>query len=90
MASVSRTVAQDRVATRAEVLSQRRRLAELAAEHGLARPRVDARGTVIVHCEDPGYRLVARYATEAARVVDAWVNVITDDVPAAEVDAEAL
>jgi hypothetical protein len=34
--------------------------------------------------------LVARNVTEAARVVDAWVNVITDDVPAAEVDAEAL
>lgn len=87
---MSRTVTPDRVATRAEVLGQRRRLAELAAEYGLAHPRVDGRGTVIVHSDEPGYRLVARYATDAARLVGAWVNVITDDVPAAEADAEAL
>lgn len=87
---MSKTVTPDRVATRAEVLGQRRRLAELAAEHGLGQPLVDARGTVIVHSDAPGYRLVARYATDAARLVGAWVNVITDDVPAAEVDAEAL
>lgn len=90
MNAMSRTVIPDRVATRAEVLSQRRRLAELAAEYGLEQPRVDERGTVIVHSREPGYRLLARYATGAARLVGAWVNVITDDVPAAEVDAEAL
>lgn len=89
MSAMSRTVT-DRVATRVEVLGQRRRLAELATEHGLGQPRVDGRGTVIVHSNEPGYRQLARYATDATNVVGAWVNVITDDVPAAEVDAEAL
>jgi len=87
---MSKTVTPDRVATRAEVLRQRRRLADLAAEYGLGEPRVDERGTVIVRSAEPGYRLLARYATDATRLVGAWVNVITDDVPAAEVNAEAL
>ncbi|MCA1846996.1 MAG: hypothetical protein LC792_28150 [Actinobacteria bacterium] len=80
----------DRTATRAEVLGERRRLVELAAEHGLGQPRVDGRGTVIVHSNEPGYRQLARYATDAATLVGVWVNVITDDVPAAEVETEAL
>lgn len=90
MSVMSKTVTPDRVATRAEVLRQRRRLADLAADYGLGQPRVDGRGTVIVQSDEPGYRLLARYATDATRLVGAWVNVITDDVPAAEVDAEAL
>lgn len=80
----------DRSATRDEVVAARKALRQLAKRHGLTRPRVDATGTVIVHSDAPGYAAVMHYADAAARAVGAWVNVITDDAPAARVDAEAL
>jgi hypothetical protein len=45
---------------------------------------------VIVHSEAPGYASVRRFAAAASSVVGAWVNVITDDVPAARTSAEPL
>lgn len=80
----------DRSATREEVLAARRSLRTLAARHGLTRPRVDGSGTVVVHSDDPGYGPLRRYATEAARSLGVWVNVITDDASAAQVDTDAL
>lgn len=80
----------DRSATKAEVMAERQVLRRLASQHQLGQPRVDRRGTVIVHSDQSGYRSVRRFATAAAKQVGAWVNVITDDAPAAQVDAEPL
>lgn len=76
----------DRVATRAEVLAQRVELRRLATERGLTDVRIDPVGTVVVHSESPGYRMLRLFATDAAAVVGAWVNVIVDEVPAASTD----
>lgn len=84
------TTISDRTATRQEVLGARKRLGELAAVERLSAVRVDIAGTVIVHSEAAGYGPVRRFATSASNEVGAWVNVITDDVPAAEVASEAL
>ena len=90
MSAMSNLMAADRSATRAEVLAARKPLRELAGRHGLTEPRVDAAGTVIVHSDEAGYASVMRYADASAKTVGVWVNVITDDVPAAQVDTEAL
>ena len=39
---------------------------------------------------EPGYRTVVQFAAEAMRVVGTYVHVITDDVPAGQVDTPAL
>lgn len=83
-------VASDRVASRSEVLAHRAKLAELARASGLSGARADAAGVVIVHSDAPGYAAVRRFAAAASRVVGAWVNVITDDVPAARTSADPL
>lgn len=80
----------DRSATSAEVLAARGVLRQLAERHGLVEPRVDAAGTVVVHSDDPGYGPLQRYALAAATTTGVWVNVITDDAPAAQVETEAL
>jgi len=87
---MSSLVTGDRSATRAEVLAARKVLCQLAGQYGLGRPRVDVTGTVVVHSEEPGYAAVRRYATAAARRLGVWVNVITDDASATQVDTEAL
>lgn len=90
MAVMSHTTITDRLATRDEVIARRDALRHLADEHGLANPRVSATGTVVVHSDDPGYRRVRRFATAASDLVGAWVNVVTDDVEAAQVATAAL
>jgi hypothetical protein len=45
---------------------------------------------VFVHTDDPGYGQLRRYATPASKVVGVWVNVISDDSPAAQVDTEVV
>jgi hypothetical protein len=87
---MSDVVANDRVATRSEVLAHRAELAALARANGLGAARADRAGVVIVHSDAPGYGAVRRFATAASRVVGAWVNVITDDVPAASTSADPL
>lgn len=90
MIGMPSTTTRDRTATRAEVLGSRDRLRVLAASEGLTEERVDATGTVIVHSDAAGYGPLRRFATAASSLVGVWVNVITDDVPAAEVPAETL
>lgn len=87
---MSSTTISDRTATRDEVLKLRAQLRGLAAAEQLTEARVDAAGTVIVHSEAPGYGPLRRFATAASGRVGVWVNVITDDVPAAEVQSEPL
>ncbi len=87
---MSSTTISDRTATRDEVVKVRDQLRGLAVAERLARARVDASGTVIVHSEAPGYGPLRRFATAASSRVGVWVNVITDDVPAAEVQSEPL
>ena len=90
MTNMAHVVATDRTATQSEVLAAREDLLELGNELGLTGLRVLADGTVVAHVDEPSYRAVKRYATEASRRVGVWVNVIRDDVPAAEAPAEAL
>lgn len=80
----------NRCANRDEVLGARKALRQLAERQGLPLPRVDVSGTVIVHTLEPGYGQLRRYAIAAAKVVGVWVNVITDDSRAAQVDTEVL
>jgi len=87
---MSSLVTGDRSATRAEVLAARKVLRRLAGQYGLSRPSVDATGTVVVHIDEAGYAAVRRYATAAARQLGVWVNVITDDASAAQVDTDPL
>lgn len=47
-------------------------------------------GIVILHAPDAGYASVLRFAQAASARVWSWVQVITDDVPAAHVDADDL
>jgi hypothetical protein len=44
----------------------------------------------VVHTDGSGYGQLRRYATAAAKVVGVWVNVITDDARATQVDTEVL
>ena len=90
MIGMSDTTTTERTATRAEVLGAAYRLRRLAATEGLSDARVDAVGTVIVHSDAAGYGELRRFATAASDVVGVWVNVITDDVSAAEVPAQPL
>jgi hypothetical protein len=90
MAAMPHSTATERLATRLEVVAHREALRRLADAHGLSTPRVSPTGTVIVHNDAPGYRAVRRFATAASDVVGAWVNVVTDDVTAAEVDTATL
>jgi hypothetical protein len=87
---VASTTVSDRTATRTEVLALRRQLQELAAAQRLTGARVDAAGTIIVHPADAGYGSLRRFAAAASKRVGVWVNVITDDVPAAQTPAEPL
>jgi hypothetical protein len=88
--TMSDAVTTDPIASRGQVLAQRARLATLARRSGLSDAAVDAAGVVVVHSNAPGYAAVRRFASAASVVVGAWVNVITDDVPAAQVPTEAL
>ena len=88
--SMSYTTATGRVATRDEVLAQRDALRRLAGQHRLRSPRLSASGTVVIHSDDPGYRTVRGFATAASGLVGAWVNVITDDASAVQVEATPL
>jgi len=80
----------DRRATIDEVIANRSELRALASSHRFDEARLAADGTIVVHSEAPGYRTVARFAGEASRLVGAYVQVITDDVPGALVPTSAL
>jgi len=90
MSTMSNLATGDRTASRAEVLAARKVLRQLAQRYGLSQPRVDVAGTVIVHSSDPGYAALMRYADAVSKTIGAWLNVITDDAPAAQVDTEDL
>ena len=80
----------ERRAALSEVEPHRAQLRRAALACGLAEPRLRDDGTIIVHSDEPGYRAVVRFATQAARFVGTYVHVITDNVPAAQVDATPL
>lgn len=90
MSAMSYTTAAGRVATRDEVIAQRDALRHLADQHGLGGPRLSASGTVVIHTDDSGYRTVRGFATAVSGLVGAWVNVITDDAAAAQVETTPL
>lgn len=80
----------DRRATAGEVAAKRVELRALATRHRFDAVYVSADGMVVVHTDQPGYRDLARFAGEASRLVGAYVQVITDDVPAASVPTTSL
>ncbi len=62
----------------------------LASQHRFEAIHVATDGLIVVHTDQPGYRDSARFAGEASRLVGAYVQVITDDVPAASVPTTSL
>jgi hypothetical protein len=87
---MSELMTADRRATADEVASKRGELQALAATHGVGPARLATDGVIIVHSDDAGYRKLARFAGEASRLVGAYVQVITDDLPAASVPTTDL
>ncbi|MST32858.1 hypothetical protein GHK86_09020 [Acidimicrobiaceae bacterium USS-CC1] len=69
----------ERNATAEEVSAHEGQLRTLSAEMGLSGFETRDDGLVGVHTDEAGYRSVARFATEASRLVGAWVQVVTDD-----------
>ncbi|MHB8437848.1 MAG: hypothetical protein ACYDD4_01615 [Acidimicrobiales bacterium] len=60
------------------------RLRERDQEHGLSDLRLAPDGTVFVHVErEPGYGPVLRFGAEAAKLLKAEPNVVTDDTAVA-------
>ncbi|PZS04046.1 MAG: hypothetical protein DLM56_07220 [Pseudonocardiales bacterium] len=80
---MSNTLSADRVASAAEVFARRDELRRLAARHGFTQARIADDGTLIVHVDEPGYRPIIRFSIDAATLLGAHVQTITDDVPAA-------
>ncbi len=79
-----------RAATADEVAAKRVELRALASRHRFAAIDVAGDGMIIVRTDAPGYRDLARFAGEAARLVGAYVQVVTDDVPAASAPTKPL
>lgn len=75
----------DRLATASEVVARRVELKALAEQQGFTSIALAEDGTLIVHNEEPSYRRIAKLAGTASRLVGTYVQVITDDVPAASV-----
>ncbi len=80
----------DRRATAEEMADKREELRTLASRRGFGAVHIAADGTIIVHIGSPGYRDIARFAGEASRLIGAYVQVITDDVPAASAPTSPL
>jgi hypothetical protein len=87
---MAQAVGIDRKATYDEVVGRADQLRRLVAQHGYAGARLRSDGALIVHDDSDGYRRANQLAGAASKVVGAYVPVITDDAPAAEVDAPAL
>ncbi len=90
MGEVLTTLTTDRRASRKEIELHREELRRLAPASGLDQPLMMADGVLVVHAPQPGYRSMVTFAGEATAVVGPWVQVITDDVSAAEGDSEPL
>lgn len=69
----------ERNASAEEVAAHEEQLRGLAAATGLSGFQVRQDGLVVVHSGEAGYHSVARFSTEASRLVGAWVQVVTDD-----------
>jgi hypothetical protein len=87
---MAQAVGIDRKATYDEVAGRADELRRLVAQHGYAGARLRSDGALIVHDDSVGYRRANRLAAAASQVVGAYVPVITDDAPAAEVNAPDL
>jgi hypothetical protein len=73
----------DRRASWSEVAAHRAELRRRVLACGLREPRLREDGAIVVHAQEPGYRMTGRFAAEAAAVVGTYVHVLTDDVPGA-------
>lgn len=87
---MARATASDRQASRSEVTAAAAALRKAADGAGVTGARIRGDGAAIVHSPDAGYRTIARFAAAAADIVGTYVHVISDDVPAAQIDAPAL
>jgi transcriptional regulator with XRE-family HTH domain len=85
---LARPAAQDRVATRAEVMAGRAVLQALATHHELRELQVDADGVLYVRAGRPGFAPLWRFASLAAQALGVWVDVRSDENNAANL-AEA-
>lgn len=87
---MAQTVVLDRRATREEVARHAQQLRRVVANHGYPAAWLRSDGALIVHDESAGYGRANRLAAAASQLVGAYVPVITDGTPGAEVDAPAL
>jgi hypothetical protein len=87
---MAQAVGIDRKATYDEVAGRADELRRLVAQYGYSGARLRSDGALIVHDDSVGYRRANRLAAAASQAVGAYVPVITDDAPAAEVNAPAL
>jgi hypothetical protein len=72
-------------ASGAQLRRARRRLQRLADELGLSNLRLAQDGTLVVHVDDdPSYRPVLKFVTEATLILGAEPHVVTDDAPIAD------
>lgn len=74
---------EDRKATAAEVRAHADALQAHAATVGVTNLRLHENGTLVVHCDQPGYTQVLRLSHLAEEAVGCYVHIITDDVPGA-------
>jgi transcriptional regulator with XRE-family HTH domain len=89
--ALARPVAQDRIATRAEVLAGRAVLQALASHHELRELHVDLDGVVYARAGRPGFAPLWRFASLAAQALGVWVDVRPDvDGAANRAEAERL
>lgn len=84
------TVVEDRRANRAEILTHRAVLLDLADKFGLADLRVRDDGALVATVDTPGYRAINKFAAAASQEVGAFPVVIADDTPGADLTAAAL
>jgi hypothetical protein len=68
-----------------QVRRARDQLRRTADELGLSNLRLAKDGTLVVHVDDdPSYRQVLKFVTEASRILGAELHVVTDDAPIAD------
>lgn len=62
----------------------------MAAVLGLQNMRIRPDGALVVTASDRGYRNVAAFSARATSAVGAYIYVVTDDTPGADLTAVAL
>jgi hypothetical protein len=87
---MSEAMISDRRASWSEVAARRGELRRRVVACGLHEPRLRENGAIVVHAQEPGYRVTGRFAAESAAVVGTYVHVPTGDVSGASAASAPL